>query len=263
MPAKKAGLSIRWPFAPTRVGLNADTNLLKLVAMITMMIDHCGKMLFPQYNIMRIIGRLAFPIYAYCIAAGCVYTKNTLRYLTRIVLIALISQPIYAVSMAHTNSRMFLIPFAENPIGAVVNFYVYSWNKPSILFSLALGILVIWTIRNKHLILTLALAVFVWQIQNKLDYGWKGIVLMVLFYLFCSRWWISLPVVFSFMAWWGLKGTSYELFGMRFGIQMFAMCALPLIYIPTYSKIKINKWAFYLFYPVHLVIIMFADKLMG
>ena len=45
---------------------------------------------------------------------------------------------------------------------------------------------------------------------------------------------------------------------------MYAMLALPLIYIPTYSKLKINKWVFYLFYPGHLICMMlieFAQKL--
>ena len=87
MPAKKSSLNIPWPFAPKEVRLNTDTNLLKLVAMATMLIDHTGKMFFAQYNIMRIIGRLAFPIYAYCIAVGCVYTHNRLKYLSRIVLL--------------------------------------------------------------------------------------------------------------------------------------------------------------------------------
>ena len=212
---------------------------------------------------MRIIGRLAFPIYAYCIAVGCVYTRNMVKYLTRIVLLGLISQPFYAVALAHTTQRMYAISFAENPLGAVVNYYVQSWAHPSILLSLTIGLLVIWSIREKQLILTLALALFVWKIQGSLDYGWRGVVLMVLFYLFCTRWWISLPVVFCFMAWWGMRSGSYELFGIRFGTQMFAIFALPLIYIPTYSKLKINKWVFYLFYPAHLIFIIAGLELMG
>ena len=45
-------------------------NQLKLIALITMTIDHIGYILLPQYRILRIIGRLAFPIYAYMIAVG-------------------------------------------------------------------------------------------------------------------------------------------------------------------------------------------------
>lgn len=260
MASSNRDLSIPWPFAPKKVDLNNDTNLLKLLAMIAMFIDHTGKMLFPQYPIMRIIGRIAFPIYAYCIAAGCVYTHNPLKYFKRIVLLALISQPFYAVALNHTTTKMYAISFADQPVLAAINFYVESWNHPSILLTLAFGILIIWSIRERQLLLTLALALFCWKIQGKLDYGMRGIMLMVLFYLFCGKWWLSLPVMVAYMAWWGLKGSGYSLFGVHFGIQMFAMMALPLIYIHTKSKFRINKWVFYLYYPAHLIAIMALDQ---
>ena len=91
MAKQRTDLSIPWPFASTEVALNRDTNLLKLVAMLAMLCDHAGKILFPQYHVMRIIGRFAFPVYAYCLAVGCVYTRNPLKYLKRLVLAALIS----------------------------------------------------------------------------------------------------------------------------------------------------------------------------
>ena len=73
-----------------------------------------------------------------------------------------------------------------------------------------------------------------------MDYGFRGLMLMVLFYLFCQKWWISLPGMVAYMGWWGLTA-GYELFDVRFGIQMFAMLALPLIYIHTKSKLKITN----------------------
>ena len=252
----------KWPLAYTQVGLNTDTNLLKLVAMLTMLIDHTGKMFFHS-DLMRIIGRTAFPIYAYCIAAGCVYTKNHLKYLSRLVLIGLISQPFYAVALDHTFSQMYAIPFKENPVGAVVNFYVYSFKHPSIFLTLVLGMLVVWSIREKQLVLTVALALFVWRIQSSVDYGWKGVLLIVLFYLFISKWWLSLPVVLSFMLWWGMQGNAYHLFGISFNMQGFAVCALPLIYIHTHSKLKIDKWVFYLFYPAHLIGMLLIEMALG
>ena len=261
--AKKEGRTgIAWPFAPAEVNLNRDTGLLKLVAMIAMLCDHAGKMLFPQYPIMRIIGRLAFPIYAYCIAVGCVYTKNPLKYLQRIVLLALVSQPLYAVSMAHTSQSMYAYSFAEQPLQAAVNFYVQSWTrKPSILFALALGVILIWMIRERKLVLTAAMCLFIWHIQGKLDYGWKGIALMLLFYLFCKRWWLSLPCVLAFMLWWGMLSGGYTAFGVSYGMQAFAILALPLIYIHTNSGIRLPKWLFYAFYPAHLALIYVLDKL--
>ena len=249
--------------APREVGLNRDTNLLKLVAMITMLIDHAGKIFFPQYRLMRIIGRIAFPIYAYCISVGGVYSSNRLRYLSRILLMGLISQPVYAVALQHTTPAMYTVRFSQAPLKAIVNFYVHSWSTPNIMYTLALGLLVIWSIRDRQFICTLALALYVWKAQNTINYGWKGVALIVLFYLFISRWWISLPVLLAYMTWWGLNGSGYSLFGARFGIQMYALMALPLIYIPTFSNLKINKWVYYLYYPGHLIGIMLVKYAMS
>ena len=257
---QRKDLSIPWPFAPSEVALNRDTNLLKIVAMLTMLCDHAGKMLFPQYRAMRIIGRIAFPIYAYCIAAGCVYTRNPLNYLRRIVLLALISQPIYAVSMAHEVSAMYAVSFAEHPLRAALNFYVYSWNHPNILASLAFGLMLIWALRERQIVLGAGVLLLIWLIQSKLDYGIRGIALMLLFYIFCTKWWISLPVVLVYILWWGLKGSGYNLFGVSFGIQTFAIMALPLIYIPTHSPLRLPKWLFYAFYPAHLILILILTR---
>lgn len=258
MAAKKtkalAGL-----LAPKEVGLNRDTNLLKLVAMISMLIDHTGKMFFSQYRIMRIIGRLAFPLYAYCIAVGGVYSKNKLKYLSRILLMGLISQPFYAVALAHTVPAMYAVRFADNPLGAVMNFYVQSWAVPNIMLTLALGLMLIWSLREGQYVCALSVALLVWKAQNAVNYGWRGVALIALFYLTISHWWVSLPVMSAYMLWWGSQGASYHMFGASFGIQMFAILALPLVYIPTWSKLRINKWVYYLFYPAHLIGIMLIE----
>lgn len=252
---KKSSLAM--VFAPKEVGLNRDTNLLKLIAILSMLMDHMGKMFFSHYRIMRIAGRLAFPIFAYCIAVGCVYSRNRLRYLSRILLVGLISQPFYAIALGHAVSSMYSYRFVDHPIRAVVNFYVQSWATPNIMYTLAFGLLIVWSVRDRQFICTLALALLVWKVQRSINYGWQGVALIVLFYLFIQRWWLSLPVVLAYMIWWGLRdGMGFRLFGVRFGLQMFAVLALPLIYIPTRSRLKINKWVFYLFYPAHLIGIM-------
>ena len=61
---------------PTRSPFGLTGNLLKLIAMLTMTIDHIGVILLPQYRILRIIGRLTMPIYAFMIAEGCHYTHR-------------------------------------------------------------------------------------------------------------------------------------------------------------------------------------------
>ena len=62
--------------APEQVRTNRDTALIKLLACALMAIDHAGKMLFPGVPQLRYIGRLAFPMFAYCIAVGAVYTRS-------------------------------------------------------------------------------------------------------------------------------------------------------------------------------------------
>lgn len=55
-------------------------NQLKILAMVCMTIDHIGAAFFPQAVWLRVIGRLAFPLFSYCIAEGCRYTRNKARY---------------------------------------------------------------------------------------------------------------------------------------------------------------------------------------
>ena len=71
--------------------------VLKLIAAVTMLIDHAGLILFPEAQIMRVIGRLAFPIYAYCIAEGFRYTKNRLHYFLRIFVLGFLCQIVYTI----------------------------------------------------------------------------------------------------------------------------------------------------------------------
>ena len=73
---------------PQHVKTNQNTGLIRLLACLFMLIDHAGKMLFPRVPEMRLIGRLAFPLFAYGIAVGVVYTRNPVSYLKRIVLLA-------------------------------------------------------------------------------------------------------------------------------------------------------------------------------
>ena len=263
--SKQGNLSIPWPFEKMEVASNTDTNLLKIIAMLSMLIDHMGAAIFPQYRIMRIIGRLAFPIYAYCLAVGCIYTHDMLKYVKRVALIALISQPIYALALHPNVLRLSELSFSADPVGAAVQFYLNSWGDPSILLSLFCGLIFLWTLRDRHLVLTAGMvifaALFYRQLCGILDYGIRGIVLMLLFFLFAQTRWVSLLVVGGYMLWWGLQGAGYSAFGIRFSSQMFAIFALFLIYIRTNSRIKLNKWIFYLFYPAHLILIYVLDKL--
>ena len=70
--------------------LRLSGSQLKMLALITMTIDHIGFIFFPQVWWLRAIGRLAFPIFAYMIAEGCRYTRRRMRYWGSIALLALV-----------------------------------------------------------------------------------------------------------------------------------------------------------------------------
>lgn len=247
---KDAALSLA---CPRSVRTNQDTGLIKLIACLCMFIDHAGKMLFPQYPVMRQIGRLAFPLFAYGIAVGAVYTHDQVKYLSRIVLLALVCQPLYAVGLAHENRAMYAIPFFDAPLEACWQFYVNSWQKPSILLSLSLGLLLILCLRNRRWALAAGVYLLCLRMSGQLDYGIHGIHLMLLFYALCEHPAACFAATFSFMVWWSLQGSGYTFFGQTFGLRVFSLPAIALACLPMQRRVRLPKWFVYGFYPAHLV----------
>ena len=69
-------------FVPAREGRGLSASTLKIIACIFMVIDHIGVILLPDVELLRVIGRLSYPIFAYFLAEGCRYTRNkTKRFL--------------------------------------------------------------------------------------------------------------------------------------------------------------------------------------
>ena len=62
---------------------NLDTDFLKLIAVLSMTVDHVGAVFFPEYPVFRWIGRMAFPLFCYCMTVGLLYTHDIRRYLAR------------------------------------------------------------------------------------------------------------------------------------------------------------------------------------
>ena len=80
---------------------NRSTGILKLIALYFMLIDHLGAAVFTWIPELRIIGRIAFPIYCWCLVVGFHYSRSMLKYLSRILLTGILVQPLYAHVLNH------------------------------------------------------------------------------------------------------------------------------------------------------------------
>ena len=213
-------------------------NQLKLLALVTMTIDHIGMVLFPYQIIWRVIGRLAFPIFAYFIAEGCRYTGNRKKYLLTMTALAVICQLVYFFAMGSLY-QCVLVTFSL----AIVWIYALDGAvKQNTLRS--------WLVAGVVSTIIIFLSVFLPRLLGgtdfDIDYGFWGILLPVLAYFPKSR---------------GRKLAVFALvlFSLCLTIgcvQWFALLAL--IPLALYSG-KRGKWRmknlFYIYYPAHLVAI--------
>jgi len=199
-------------------------------------------------------------MFAYGIAVGAVYTRDPIKYLSRIALLALISQPLYALGLDHATSSMFSISFWENPIGAARAFYIGSWQKPSILLSLFLGLCILFALRRRQWALALFVYILCHRFSSNLDYGVAGIRLMILFYALCEHPLAALALISAYMISWS-GGSGYTFFGHSFGMRIFALPAVIFCCLPMKRRLTLPKWFGYGFYPAHLLALAVITRL--
>lgn len=211
--------------------LQLSGNTLKIFAAVSMLLDHAGLLLFPGNILLRILGRLAFPIFAFMIAEGCRYTHNKARYLGNLLLLAVPCQIVYAIA---DGGWYFSILFTFSL--SIVTVYVLQYwrTKP-----LALSSALLWgTVATVYLLNRL----FV------IDYGFWGCMVPVF---------AALP-----------QGTEFDTLRNRVlsmsaglvllsaglgSIQFWCLAAVPLLLLYSGKRGKRNMKAFfYIFYPVHL-----------
>ena len=262
---------------------NLSTGILKLIALVFMFIDHSGKVLFNNSGDMRILGRIAFPLFVWCMVVGFSRTRSVPRYLLRILSVGLVSQPLYVLALNTEGHPGVLIKDILSPLssgftlsgfGEVLNtvFLV----KPNIFLTLALGLLALWGIREKkwlsHILLPAAAVILAGVL--KADYGWKGIAFFILLYAVQdSRPGIA-AVMFSYFLFWGsgysvtksLFGVPVELTDLPswlsdplksfLRLEAYGLLSLPLILVRFPRDIRLPKWVSYSLYPAHLVLLI-------
>lgn len=230
--------------------------VLKLIAAITMLIDHTGLILFPNQMIFRVIGRLAFPIYAYCIAEGFRYTRNRFKYFLRIFLLGLFCQIVYTI-VSHDLYIGILLVFSISIIIMTFTDCVKTsvQGKKSALSSFVSRVFHRNITNEQDKVLSLVLccasimAAFVLCIYVDVDYSFFGIMLPVFTSFFSDR--KQRLVMFSAC----LIALCIDLTDTLM-IQYWSLAAIPLIAIYNGERGKHSlKYFFYVFYPLHLAVL--------
>ena len=219
-------------------------NFLKIIALITMTIDHAGLELFDDCIWMRIIGRISFPIFAYMIAEGCTYTKNKIKHFTKIFLLAILCQIVYFVVIESLYQCIF-ITFSLS-IALIYSFDNLLKNRTIKSIVICFFTTVIFFVAT--IILPQVLA----NTDYKIDYGICGVLLPVFVYFAKQR----KDKLLLFAA--GLLLLCFY-YG---GIQWYSLATVPLIalYNGKRGKLKLKN-LFYIYYPLHLVAIYFIGVL--
>ena len=209
-----------------------------------MFIDHAGLILFPQYRVFRIIGRLAFPIYAYCIAEGFRYTKDRSRYFLRVLGLGLLCQIVYTFGERDIYLGILLTFSLSIALMALQEKTFAEWKRGNFVFVFLYAASVI--------------AVFVLTQFVTVDYGFWGVMLPVIASLFKDR--PRRLLAFSL----GLLVLSVEEYYFGYTTQIFSLFAMiPLIlYNGKPGKYRLKNF-FYVFYPAHLVFLYAVDFLLG
>ena len=207
------------------------SNQLKLLAMLTMTLDHIGVQMFPGVLWLRIVGRLAFPIYAYMIAEGCAHTRNRSKYLLQMAGLALLCQLVYFFAMGSL-FQCILVTFT---LSILLIYACDTGSRPLIGLTL-LGVAFV----------TVALPRLLPATDFAVDYGFFGVLVPVAVYLGKTH---REKLLFT-------AGALAALAWSVGGIQWYSLLALlPLaLYGGQRGKGRM-KWLFYLYYPLHLAAI--------
>ena len=237
--------------------------VLKLIACITMLIDHVGASMYPDNIWLRMIGRVAFPIYCFLLTEGMRKTSNPRRYLV----------------------RLFCYIFLAEQAFDYLFFNGFTWDHQSVMVTLFLGGCMLHAQNNckqNWLKVLLALVFAILAELCKCDYGGYGIAVIAVFAL-TKKWYYRLLlllilnlgntaeyVVKSLPSFWNANWQTWaaikRILWVRPPIQFLSVTALIPISLYSGKKLSHSKalqLSFYLFYPVHLaLLVIFVNYLL-
>lgn len=222
---------------PVKTGLRFDAFALKLIAITAMAVDHIGALIYPEALWLRVVGRLAMPIIAFLLVEGYHHTRHLGRYLLRLLVFAVLAQPVYRLVFPH---------------------------GLNVFFDLLAGLCVIWAaerIRSRWLLAGLLLAVGAAGFYVNLDWWHLGVWMIFVFHVTRGRfgWTVGalgglLLVNAGFFAFVSARtgDPSYQLINF---INLGCMLALPFLSRYNGQRGRDCRYLFYVFYPGHLLVI--------
>lgn len=213
-------------------GFDLGRELLKWIAIITMTVDHVGAILYPEFTVLRFIGRLSFPLFAYLLILGMESTRNIRNYLTRLFLFSIISQV------------PFFLALGFEPFGYL-----------NIFFTLSFGLIFIYFFKKSSVFVLVP--VFA-SLVLPFDYGIYGIAMIGCMYILKEN--TKFGVVSLVLL--------NTLFLVPWSIQFLSISAIPLIVLHKNGSLNITretteeftiplwrKYFFYVYYPLHLALL--------
>lgn len=203
-----------------KLGLNSFQ--LKVIAIVTMIIDHIGLFFFPQHILFRIIGRISFPIFAFLIVEGFYHTSDIWKYMIRLGGFAVLSE----------------IPFDLLTTGKI-----FDLRHQNVFFTLLIGVILLYAYEKQYSAFSKVSTVFLIMLAGDIfrtDYGSWGVLMIFCFFIFRER--IAAKLI-------SVAVINVFVFGY---IQAFGVLALLPIYFYNGEKGRNYKYFFYLIYPLHL-----------
>lgn len=206
---------------------------IKILAAVFMVMDHVCYLLLPQLLILHVIGRLSFPLFAWLLAQGEKHTKNIYRYGSRLLITAIISQPIYtAVFKSFTLNILFTLLLGLGML-RLVNRCSQFWQKLTI-----------------YVLFAVVAETF------NFEYGGYGIGVIILMSLTDKL----KPKVW--LLYWCIFHLILVVISRISLIQSFAIISGLLVFQFNGKQGSQAKW-FYLFYPTHLIILGIINYLIS
>ena len=220
--------------------------VLKIIACFTMFIDHVGYIVFDGHSSwFNYVGRLAFPIFAFQISEGYIHTHDVKKYLLRLILFAFISQIPFLLFHSIINNELGL----------------------NVIFTLFFGLvaIIIYDKYNKFVGVFSAIIFGIIAHFLNSDYSFYGVGITFLFYVFNkNKCLLAISFIIATLMQYSYLILVYYNYGFEFLKNVFIIylpyfiCTIfSIIIILCYNKKKgpSTKYFFYLFYPLHMILI--------